>query len=66
MRIHDHYINCVDKEYILNAEYDEKGDRFNISIKKISGKEFTRMDLPDVVVRSILSLYQQLKFEMKT
>ena len=65
MRKKDHYLNCIDKEYILNAEYDEKGDRFTLEIKKLSGENYQRIKLPDIVVRSILSIYQELKFEVK-
>lgn len=66
MRKHDHYLNCIDKEYILNAEYDERGDRFTMEIKKLSGENYQRIQLPDVVVKSILALYQQLKFQVDT
>lgn len=69
MRTLDHYINDINVEYILNAEYDENGDRFNLTIKKIfadgDNAVIQRINLNDVAVRSILSLYQQLKFKVK-
>lgn len=69
MKKQDHYIKSGNVEYILNAEYDEKGDFFDLTIKKIfadgDNAVIQRINLSDVAVRSILSLYQQLKFKVK-
>lgn len=58
----DHYIKCGHTEYIFNAEYYDNNDAMTITVKQIKNNEIITMELNDPAVRSILSIYQNLKF----
>lgn len=67
MRKTDVYVNDGGNDYIFNVKYDENADRIKIIVKTIhDNTEFKQFNLSDIAIRTILAIYQDIKFQMET